>query len=737
MRPTRHTAVVEGHRWGRWALPTILVTFAVLAGLYSLVTPVFEGPDEIWHFAYANYLANNGGLPVLSIDHPDLWLRNSAHPPLYYWPLAALIAPLDRTDFPSAFRFNLASPNITPGAHSDRPNLLIHGRNEDFPFRQSVLAVHLGRLLSIALGVVTLVGVWAVARQLAPGNGTGLPLATVAVAAFVPQFVYGSGVINNDALAVASGTWTLAALLALMRSRSLRWAVLAGLALGIALLSKIGMVALLPLPVAALILANTDLLPWHNRVTAGEWRLHWRARLIWAVKTGLVLYAIAGLAAGWWYLRNWTLYGDPLAWRLWQVLAGVGRPFPSISQFLSDMAGLFGTYWADFGVRADRQWTWAFAGLVLVATAGLVWRIIRRDWPALNWAGLALSAASFALLLASAVRYSLVITDIHGRLIHPALAATSFWLVVGLTGWGARFGRWLAGAVVAGLFATTLLVPFLVINPAYARPLVAGHELPGQATAASAAFGGAVELAGFELPSSHIRPGASARFVTFWRTLAVRPGVVPDTVASLALVRPDGTVLGHAETLLGTSVYPSAEWLPTDLVVATTDVTIPVGVAVPTIANVWLTVRGDSGGLLPTGQGDVQDLGRVALSGGAGCSPTVSTTAIFGGQIRLIGYSLDANGLTLCWSALQTISDDYTVFVHVLDQQGRSLSNADSQPRAGQYPTSAWLPGELIEDRHPLVVPAGATIQVGLYKLDTLERLSLGSSGETELALIP
>jgi hypothetical protein len=564
-----------------------------------------------------------------------------------------------------------------------------------------------------------------------------LALATVAISAFIPQFVYGSGVINNDALAAASGTWTLVALLALMRSRSLRWAVMAGLALGIALLSKIGMVALVPLPVAALILANSDLLTSRKWATGRAWTTLWRGRISWVVKAALLLYAVAGLAAGWWYLRNWFLYGDPLAWRVWQVLAGVGRPTPTGAQFLSDMAGLFGTYWADFGLRVDRQWTWAFAGLALVALAGWARRFIRRDWPSLDVAGLALSAVGFALLLASAVRYSLVIADIHGRLIYPALAATSFWLVVGLTGWGPRLGQWLTGAVVAGLFATTLLVPFLVIDPAYARPLLPRGELPAMATTAAAPFGGDVELVGYELPVSHLKPGASAQFETFWRTLAARPRLIADVRATLALVRPDGQVLGHTEILLGSSVYPSSEWLPMDRVVATTAVSLPPGLDLPTIASVWLTVRADSPALLATGHGDVLDLGRVALSGGAGCSPAVRTAAVFGGQIRLIGYSLDANGLTLCWSTLQPVADDYTVFVHVLDREGQPLSNADSQPRAGQYPTSAWTPGELIDDRHSLKLPPGATIHVGLYKLDTQERLKLGTGDETELSLTP
>ena len=97
----------------------IAAAFVLLAVVYSLVTPIFEGPDEIWHYAFADHLANGGGLPVFDLTQPATWLRNGAHPPLYYWLVAALIAPIDRSDFPTEYHFNLASPKITPGGQCD------------------------------------------------------------------------------------------------------------------------------------------------------------------------------------------------------------------------------------------------------------------------------------------------------------------------------------------------------------------------------------------------------------------------------------------------------------------------------------------------------------------------------------------------------------------------------------------------------------------------------------------
>ena len=718
-------------RWRGLALPALLVAFAILAGLYSLATPIFEGPDEIWHFAFASYLADGGGLPVLSVQHPNLLLRNAAHPPLYFLPVAALIAPTNRTDFPASFRFNLASPSITPGSHSDRPNLLIHGRNEDFPYRQTTLAVHLGRLVSVALGVVTLAGVWVVARLLAPAGGEWLPLATVAVAAFLPQFVYGSAIINNDALAAAGGAWTLAALLAWMRRRSWQMAALSGLALGVTLLSKIGMVAVAPLPAVAIGLVNWDLL-----TPDGRRRTDWKTRVKPAIVSGLLMFGVAAVVAGWWYARNWLLYGDPLAWQVWQVLAGVGRPTPTPAQFASDMAGLFGTFWADFGLRVDRQWSWVFALLVLGALGGWVRRLARHEPPPIDAAGLLLGVITFGLLLASAVRYSLQITDIHGRLLYPAIAVAAFWLVTGLLGWGPRVGRVLVGGTIAGLFLTTLLVPFVLIGPAYARPVVTAAQVPNSGSGASATFGGQVQLVGYRLLTPRVKPGGAVQLVTYWRSEATAPHMIGDLRASMALIQPNGHPLGHTEVLLGSSVYPSSEWTPGDIVVADLAFTAPADADLPSVAALWLSVLGADEQPLASGADTHLVLGQVALSGAPACTPATPTQADFGGLVKLLGYTWAPGRLTLCWQAEQAMLTDYTVFVHVTDASGQMLANADGQPRNGLYPTSAWAPGEVVADTRQLSVPPGASIQLGLYRLDTGQRMTL-ASGDTQIAISP
>jgi hypothetical protein len=56
----------------------------------------------------------------------------------------------------------------------------------------------------------------------------------------------------------------------------------------------------------------------------------------------------------------------------------------------------------------------------------------------------------------------------------------------------------------------------------------------------------------------------------------------------------------------------------------------------------------------------------------------------------------------------------------------------------GNYPTSAWQPGDVVEDVHLLPVSGDLKIprgSIGLYRLDTGERLSIDGTSATEFEL--
>lgn len=706
----------------------VIIIFVGLAFLYNLMTPIFEGPDEIWHFTFANYLAQGRGLPVLAASGADIRLRNAGHTPLYHLLAAVIIAPIDRSDFPAGFRFNLASPSITPGSFSDRPNLFIHTSHEDFPYRQTTLAVHLARLLSTVLGIFTVLGVATVARFVVKDDE--LALLAMSVTALIPQFAYESGIFNNDALAIAGTTWLLAALLWLIQTlelpaRNRAWtgrAASAGVLLGITLLSKVGMVALAPFP--ALVLG----LDWF-------WKGRKRARF-YAGSLGIV-YGVALVIAGWWYVRNWVLYGDPLAWQQWYAQAGAGRIPPTGSDFLHDMAGLFGMFWADLTLRLDRQWGWLFASLVGLAAAGLLQRASRHEWPEIYVPGLLGALCTFGLVLLVVVRYSFSVYDIPGRLMHPALAGVTLVMALGLTGWSHR--RWrslIIGGTLGTLFLFNLLALWGAIRPAYARPVLSSAKLPDGTTPVAVRFGGFLEIVGYRLSETRLTPGRSLKVWTYWRSLAAQPHQIPDLHGTVALVRPDGRVIGHTEIRLGTTVYPSSEWQPGEIIAA--EAILPLGsdVETPVAAQIQLGVIAGGTRIL-TEMGETIVAGQIAVNRDSveTCPYSQPVQAVFDGKIQLLGYGLESSTLVFCWQALAALPVDYTIFIHGYHADGSLAGVTDAPPYRGNYPTSHWEVGEQVEDRHPL--PANADyLMVGWYRLDTGARLALDEMGHSELKLV-
>ena len=142
-------------------------------------------------------------------------------------------------------------------------------------------------------------------------------------------------------------------------------------------------------------------------------------------------------------------------------------------------------------------------------------------------------------------------------------------------------------------------------------------------------------------------------------------------------------------------------------------------------------------------------LGFVVVPWQGDMSQAQPVGANFGEQIELLAYkAVGAEGqeassgtavsvqpgttldVTLYWQARRPPDNNYTVFVHLLDQAGQLVVGHDSQPMAARYPTRLWTPAETVFDPHSLTLPpdlpAGFyALQTGLYQLKTGERLPI------------
>jgi hypothetical protein len=124
-------------------------------------------------------------------------------------------------------------------------------------------------------------------------------------------------------------------------------------------------------------------------------------------------------------------------------------------------------------------------------------------------------------------------------------------------------------------------------------------------------------------------------------------------------------------------------------------------------------------------------------------SPQHALDADLGGQIRLLGYDLvqgmgktaHESRLTLYWQAQAPIDTSYTVFAQFLGPAGEVRAQVDAVPRGGGYPTTWWLPGEVVADSLTLALPPDAPrdasyrLIVGLYDPATGARLQVAGTG--------
>lgn len=114
----------------------------------------------------------------------------------------------------------------------------------------------------------------------------------------------------------------------------------------------------------------------------------------------------------------------------------------------------------------------------------------------------------------------------------------------------------------------------------------------------------------------------------------------------------------------------------------------------------------------------------------------------FGPAIRLLSVAYPGHspaGVTLPielqWQAARQPAEDYHVFIHLVNEAGEMVAQADGQPVTWTRPTSTWREGEIIVDRHglwlpPELPPGEYRLHLGLYHPASGQRLPLDSGGD-------
>lgn len=297
-----------------------------------------------------------------------------------------------------------------------------------------------------------------------------------------------------------------------------------------------------------------------------------------------------------------------------------------------------------------------------------------------------------------------------------------------------RLPRFDAQGRVAG---TTVALGPVTIGPVTSPPSM--ERLTIQQSM-SANFG-PLRLLGFERDRTTVRQGEVLYLGLFWQAIDPLPGLL----VSLSLDLGGGgerLLLWEDRPVQGT--YPTDEWPVGTVLLDRYSLTVPQDTPAGEYA-LALEVRDHNSGQVV---GDTVPLMwlRVEAVDRRTVVPPIQhpLRANLGDQVELLGYDQDqtevAHGealhLTLYWRALSRMETSYTVFTHLLDGANQVRGQQDNPPVRGNYPTTLWLPGEVVIDEYALVVDADApvgdhVVEIGLYVAETGQRLPvLGEDGQ-------
>ncbi len=445
------------------AILLILALSALLAFGYARSTPIGAAPDEGPHLQFVRVVAEERRLPVLNTTQRR-----------------ASFADLDYESHQAPLYYVLAAPFYQVGK-------AVAGEAG---------AGQGARLLSVLMGLAGTALVWLLARELFPAR-PALWAVAAALAAFLPMRLHVMASVSNDTAAEATASLALLFMVrSLTRSWGIREAAFLGLSLGVALLAKQSNLMLFPPALVAIFLASRQVPEARGQGTEGEQltidnyqlsivnsgktpkdkRQKAEGRRQKAVspspprpstqppdpflgqflRTGLVVAGVVLLLAGWWFVRNQQLYGDPMAKKAFdwyfadtptfEAFKSIGYTF---EMFLKRLVfpTTFATFWGAFGYLVPDK-PYLFMGAYGPGEPSRAW-----GYPPKSWVYPILFYLTLFVLLGLVVGY------LARRFSRPDLAASA-------SPEAAPDGR-MAGLGLLGLHALFVFSAFLNFNATY------------------------------------------------------------------------------------------------------------------------------------------------------------------------------------------------------------------------------------------------------------------------------
>lgn len=789
----------------KYGLLVILIAFTGLGLLYDFNVPLFEKPDELKHFAVIQHIQTQGQLPVVKAGEYRPWDQEGTQPPLYHVLAAVTVSWLDLSRF--------AEPARNPHYADERSfiwrqrgnnNLYLHPIDEVWRTEPVFLAARLARWLSLLAGIGTVSFTYLLARlvfddsqrvELSPQSrkakftpGPLFALLAASLVACIPQFLHTSSAITNDSLSVtlAAAALLISALI-IKNGNSTRYVIYLGVILGLAVLTKLSLLYLLPL-IGLVLLFDLS-------------RHHSLRRFL---KEAAIVFGLMLLLAGWWYWRNWQVYGDVTALNAHLLYRGGPlNPQPSLVQiWQTELTGLELSFWAAFGAGQILWEPWFYTllhwlkyliglGLVIGIGRGVKnWRTTSTKEPFLapvlttgpsnsrSLLILGLLVLWSLIIFVALLRWMQITPASWGRLLYPSLPAlgvltawslwqfTTFgWLlsksskVVPGTGQQSVFfaGRFtfyvlrfillaLPFLIAVAFFGLALISPFRYLQAAYAKtPLISEADLPSaDLERLDLTYDDGLRLIGYRVKKSPLHPGDWLPVTLYWQ--AAQP-IAKNYSVFVHLLGQNNTVIGQVNTYPAGGNWPTSMLESGKILEDTYYVPLSPEASAPTVIRLALGLfefedpaRAAKPAVNPAGDVVQPIVGAIPLIPHRWVAPNPlhRLQANFGGQINLLGYDGpvdevaikpgDSIPLTFYWETLNAPGQNLTLFIHLIDPTTQTQTAGFDGPP--DFSTGFWQPGYQITDPRRLSFPADLPpgmyeLRLGWYNSATLVRLPL------------
>ena len=329
------------------------------------------------HYYYIKTVGQTGKLPVITSQKVT---KESHQPPLYYW----LVQP-------------------------------IYQLTKSWSERGSVLAL---RFFGLVISGSVIIMTYFLTRRLFSGN-TLIPLTTTALVALNPQFIYMSGVINNDILTNVLAALCLMLMVLFITKGEWNWSR----ALVFCLVGT------------AAFLTKTVLWPF---VAVLFMVALWKSgKKLWL--HSLLIFTPLYAVMAWWLLRNYRLYGSLTGFNylkdLWYTEQH--RDFLSVAGVWNWLKTLYESFWARFGyfdLALSRFYYVIVEVLGLLAVIGFVIFIFRKFKQMENSRKIPmlLMIILAAVVLIGVFNYNLSFYQPQGRYMFPVIGVYGLIVAAGL-----------------------------------------------------------------------------------------------------------------------------------------------------------------------------------------------------------------------------------------------------------------------------------------------------------------